>query len=152
MWTGKRLSWRKSALWPFYQARHKSSLLNNSLILTTIRSCYIKFCMLFTHSASRKCEKFYCIVYQNEITLLLITETWRIDVGLIKNCRTLIAFKTSANTISMNTLSYNKCSQRLTAAFVYSWPLSTKPGYRWQIARRIYDKKLSWCWQQARRV
>ena len=80
---------------------------------------------LFTYSISRKSGKFYCIMYRTDkITLLLIMATWRFDI--IKNCLIcLIAFKTSANTVSVNTvLSYSKWSSVFSHLHILSQPIS----------------------------
>ena len=83
---------------------------------------------LVTHLTFCKSGKFYyimCII--DKTALLLIVATWRFDV--IKNCLALIAFKTSANTISVDTfLSYSKCSECLPLDFMYSLNLFLKLG------------------------
>ena len=81
----------------------KYPLKNFANILNNRGDFYITCYTLVTQSISRKPGKFYCIMYRTDKTaLLLIMETWRFDV--IKNCRALIAFKKSANIVSVNTL------------------------------------------------
>jgi len=80
--------------------------------------------------------------------LLLIVATWRFDV--INNCLALIAFKTSANTVNVNTfLSYSNCSKCL-RLHVLSQPFSkTRTALCDFFVQKLYCILFWWSFQKA---